>query len=118
MWCVDPEIMCRNHLLGEHFETHMFLSHINSGKGFRGYVTGNKLEVLSLVNRHDELVEEMKRRGYNHKSPIDEPDLRLVRNDQEEYIDGCIDTKKSLKELLGRCDKCRERYNKKHQGLV
>jgi hypothetical protein len=24
MWMVNPRIMCGNHLLGEHLETHMF----------------------------------------------------------------------------------------------
>jgi hypothetical protein len=29
MWMVDPRIMCRNHLLGEHAEIHMFVWNID-----------------------------------------------------------------------------------------
>lgn len=31
MWMVPPELMCRQHLLGEHVELHMFVGAINKG---------------------------------------------------------------------------------------
>ncbi len=35
---VDPTIMCRNHLLGEHVEIHMFVGTIDQGQSVRGFL--------------------------------------------------------------------------------
>lgn len=84
MWMVDPRIMCKQHLLGEHAEIQMFIGTISRGKSVRGYLEKGLLEVHSLYARHEELVEEMKRRGYNHSSGIDEKwknaEKRILRN--------------------------------------
>ena len=67
---VDPQTMCRKHLLGEHVECHMFNSTINKGISIGGYLDKGLLEIHNLQKRHDELVKEMQRRGYQHKSPL------------------------------------------------
>lgn len=54
--------MCRQHLLGEHVEIHMFVGAISRRQSVKGYVQKDLLEVHSLYFRHRELVEEMKRR--------------------------------------------------------
>ena len=104
MWMVDPRIMCRQHLLGEHAEIHMFIGTISRGKSVRGYLEKGLLEVHSLYARHEELVEEMKRRGYNHSSGIDEKWKNAEKR-------GAIDRKKNLEELLKCCSRCKLRYS-------
>ena len=100
MWLVDPKIMCRQHTLGEHNELHAFVGTIKKGISLKGYIEKELLESSSIQNRHDELVEEMKARGWNHKSPLVYEDKLNV---------GKIDRDKSLDILLSRCKECRNR---------
>lgn len=102
---VNPRIMCRQHLLGEHVETHMFIGTINRGKSVKGYLEKGFLEIHNLYNRHEELVKEMKRRNFNHYSKIDEK-WKFVKRV------GIIDKEKNLNELIYRCPKCEKRYLK------
>lgn len=102
MWMVDPKIMCRQHLLGEHLETHMFVGAINAGKDMSGFVKNELLEIHNLQSRHDALVGEMLARGYKHNTPL-APFHSIIL--------GQIDQQKALAELLGRCPRCSERNN-------
>lgn len=110
-WMVDPKIMCRKHLLGEHVEHHMFVGTINKGISIAGYLRDNLLEPASLHDRHAELVLEMERRGYNHKSPM--PDDITVKP-EEAFV--TIDKESALKELLRRCPECAVRYAALNEG--
>jgi hypothetical protein len=101
---VDPQIMCRKHLLGEHVEIHMFVGTISQEKSVKGYLEKGLLEVQSLYARHEELVEEMKRRGYKHCSDVD----NKWRTAEER---GQVDRKKSREELLKRCSRCENKYS-------
>lgn len=65
MWMVNPEMLCRKHLLGEHLECHMFVGTILAGKSLKGYVDNGLVEVDSLVQRHNDLAVEMSKRGTN-----------------------------------------------------
>ena len=56
MWMVNPRIMCRQHLLGEHVEIHMFIGTINRRKSVQGYLEKGLLEIHNLYNRHEDLV--------------------------------------------------------------
>jgi hypothetical protein len=103
---VNPRFMCRQHLLGEHVEIHMFIGTLSRGKSVKGYLEKGLLEVHNLYSRHEELVEEMKRRGYSHRSEVEEK-WRTV-----EKL-GAIDRKKSVKELLRRCSRCKRRYSER-----
>ena len=103
MWMVDPRILCRQHLLGEHVEIHMFIGAFNREKSVEGYLQKGLLEVHNLASRHNELVEEMKRRGYQHHSEVEEK-----WNHSSEV--GFIDRKRNLKELINRCSRCKRRY--------
>lgn len=69
MWMIDPAKMCRQHLLGEHNELHKLAGALKKGKRLNGYFKKGLLEPLKLVARHQELVTEMHKRGYNHQSP-------------------------------------------------
>ena len=104
MWMVNPRIMCRQHLLGEHVEIHMFIGTIDGGKSVKGYLEKGLLEVHNLYNRHEELVKEMKRRKYNHFSEVSKKWKFMKKV-------GIIDKEKNLSELINRCSKCERRYS-------
>jgi len=99
---VDPGIMCDRHLLGEHYECHMFAGCIEKGKSLKGYLRKNLFDPASLTERHDRLVKEMEARGFRHRSPL--PAYGGVSNP--------IDASRSLSALLSRCAECRRRHKK------
>ena len=101
MWNVNPHILCRQHLLGEHNEVHAFLGCIKKGTSLDGYISKGLVEVDNIKQRHDELVEEMINRGYNHKSDLNASNLL--------WIAGAVDRLNNIEELKRRCPKCRER---------
>jgi hypothetical protein len=105
MWMVDPRIMCRQHLLGEHAEIHMFIGTISRGDSVQGYLEKGLLEIHNLYNRHDELVREMKRRNYRH-------DSAMSMKWKQARILGSIHKDKNLKQLISRCSRCKERYER------
>lgn len=70
MWMIKPIYLCRQHLLGEHNELHKLLGSIVKGKSIRGHSMKFQVFPKHLVGRHNELVIEMQRRGYNHNSPM------------------------------------------------
>jgi len=72
LWLVNPKIMCRKHLLGEHLECHMFVGTLNKGISVEGYVSKGLLETSKLKERHDALAYEIISRGYKHNSPLKE----------------------------------------------
>ena len=102
---VDPRIMCRQHLLGEHAEIHMFIGTINHGYSVEGYLEKGLLEIHGLYDRHDELVIEMKRRNYKHDSTISKKWKQASKL-------GSVCKDKNLKQLISRCSRCRERYER------
>jgi hypothetical protein len=71
MWMVDPKIMCRNHLLEEHAEIHLFVWNIDRQHSVKGYLDKGLLETHNLYARHAELAQELKRRGYHHNSELE-----------------------------------------------
>lgn len=88
IWDIPPEKLCRNHLLGEHRELHALWTILTQEK--KGY--SNHPETLrwkgklkALYLRHENLAEEMKRRGYQHHSSLN-PDLAIGKDKQDEYI--------------------------------
>jgi len=74
IWDLPPNILCRNHLLGEHRELHALWAILTEGK--KGYANHPetrrwKGKLKALYERHEALVKEMTRRGYRHHSPLD-----------------------------------------------
>lgn len=106
MWMVDPKIMCKKHLLGEHVETHMFMGCMAKGKKLQGYIDNNLFEVQSLFYRHLELSQEIEDRGYKHKSVMNLGNYLLH---YKKYTNVKIDREQSLSDLLDRCSECRKR---------
>jgi len=110
MWQVDPAIMCRQHLLGEHRELHALYGCLRENISLDGYLKYGLLQLDSLWRRHDDLVWEMEARGYNHKSPL--PDRSSLP--QGTQLPGEVDQIKSLTVLLNRCERCLERWNERN----
>jgi hypothetical protein len=104
MWNVDPEVMCDQHLLGEHNEMHMLTAGIRKhphGEAIaKGHAEKQQVNTSLIQERHDELAEEMERRGMNHDSPLDYEDELNV---------GEVDVDRHLQMLADRCGECRER---------
>lgn len=74
IWDLPPSNLCRNHLLGEHRELHaLWTILIENRPGYRNHPETKRWvgKLHALYLRHEQLVEEMKKRGYNHKSPLD-----------------------------------------------
>ena len=113
MWMVNPEHMCTQHLIAEHYEIHMFIGIMKRSLSLQGYIDGNMLEPESLASRHDELVSEMQSRGYNHKSPINEDELLDLLDKLPEHIRKAkMNVEDSHRVLELRCNECRERMLK------
>lgn len=108
MWNVNPRLMCRQHLLGEHLEMHMFIGCITKNKNIDGYINNGFVETDNIINRHEELVVEMTRRSFNHKSLITE-EQKYIIDDYNNTISfkGKIDVNNNIKDLCGRCIVCR-----------
>lgn len=116
MWMTPPEEMCRQHLLGEHKELHQLLGHLRLGRQIKKYAEYQLVEPLSLHQRHEQLALEMKRRGYNHKSPMDAAEaLVVLKHLPDNHILTKIDTEASKRELVRRCVSCAERVAKATQ---
>lgn len=109
MWMVDPALMCDKHLLGEHVELHMFIGSMKKGIRMDGYIKNDLLELSSLESRHLHLVEEMGRRGFQHRSEIDSDDLATIKKAYSTLLSHQIDRKNSENELFRRCDRCENR---------
>lgn len=107
IWDVPPSSLCRQHLLGEHRELHGLWNILTKHGGRGGYSQHpetkrwvGKLKALYL--RHEALVKEMSKRGYEHRSPLDK---RLARGKvkQDVLIDSIAKQKQLLREKPCEC---------------
>lgn len=76
IWDVDPKILCRQHLLGEHRELHGLWNILTMHGGVGGYSAHPETrrwrgKLAALHARHEALAEEMERRGYRHASTLE-----------------------------------------------
>jgi len=106
MWMVDPKIMCRKHLLGEHVELHMMAGHLRLGRKVNGFVAHNCVQPASISARHKALAKEMARRGYQHASPLQQPVIAA-----HQHPEATVDIVAALADLLGRCEECASRVS-------
>lgn len=107
MWMVDPTKLCKNHLLGEHKEIHQLLGSVRKGHSLDGFVRNKLIQPCSVVERHDELVVEMKRRGYNHHSDINVSDVGLINNYPDYIKLARVSIVENEIELKNRCLLCK-----------
>lgn len=90
IWDTIPcKDLCNSHLLGEHNEVHAIWNTFRD-KHTRFY---NNPEMKrwngkfkALYNRHEEQVEEMKRRNFNHKSPLEPVSFTTGKAIQDEFL--------------------------------
>ena len=106
MWMIPANLLCKNHLLGEHNEIHKHKHNFEKKHSIKGRIYPKVIiEPNSMKKRHDELAKEMINRKYNHKSPYEMPNLlHLIA--LERYAK--VDLKQSIKELCIRCEKCKK----------
>lgn len=102
MWCIDPKLLCRQHLLGEHNELHKLVGSIQAGHSIDGYVEREQVDTSRIQQRHDELAAELERRGYRHDSPLSYDDA---------LEQGTVDSDANREELRQRCARCAERID-------
>ena len=113
MWMIRPELLCRKHLLGEHGELHKHRHVFEKKRSIDGYIKNNCIEPKSMKQRHDRLVREMIRRGYNHNSPYDQPDISYLTQDNQEFE---VDNIRSFADLISRCEDCYKKFQKEMEG--
>jgi len=99
IWDISPKRLCRSHLLGEHRELHAVWSILtNNKKGYSRHpeVLRWKGKLKALHLRHECLVNEMAKRGYIHKSPLD---IKLAKGlyKQKSFVDSYKEQIKNLR---------------------
>lgn len=102
---MPPQVLCKNHLLGEHRELHaIWVVIIKRKKGYSHHPETlrwvGKLKALFL--RHVALVFEMTRRGYKHYSDLDQS-FATGLPIQDIYVDSIENQKRILKTKNCRC---------------
>lgn len=100
VWDVDVRLLCRQHLLGEHRELHGLWNILTKHGGTGGYSHHPETKrwvgkLKALYIRHEALVQEMKRRGYRHSSPLNKR-LATGAAQQRVFIDSLAVQKKLL----------------------
>jgi hypothetical protein len=105
IWDIPVEELCRNHLLGEHRELHAIWSILTKGK--KGYAHHPETQrwrgrLQALYLRHQDLAQEMFKRGYKHHSPLDTR-LATGKAEQVEWIDSPEKQRNILKEKKCGC---------------
>lgn len=112
MWGVEVELMCREHLMGEHNEMHMLVGSIRKhphGEAIaQGHAEKGQIDTSLIQERHDALAEEMEARGYDHDSSMEYDDsLGIGEVDAER--DPSLEASNIRDELADRCPECREK---------
>ena len=115
MWKIPPDLLCRQHLLGEHRELHaLAVSVARASEGdhkhkamLTGHVHKQQVELTQLVDRHHQVVTEMFTRGYHHHSPLGsvviDPEIALLNTYHP------VDVASSFVDLRSRCEQCASR---------
>ena len=91
IWDVEPKYLCRKHLLAEHRELHGLWNILTVHGGTGGYSRHPETlrwvgKTKALYARHEELVREFARRGYDHRTPLDER-LAVGRGTQDVFLE-------------------------------
>lgn len=100
IWDLPPRLLCRQHLLGEHRELHAIWAVITGnrrGYSFHPETMRWKGRLRALYRRHEALVDEMTRRGYDHQSPLDPRQARGAI-EQTVYVDPPTRQRRLLRE--------------------
>jgi hypothetical protein len=105
IWDVSPDELCRKHLLGEHRELHGLWNILTQGKvGYSRHPETLRWigKEAALYARHEALVYEMTRRGYNHETPLDQS-LALGGSVQDKFINSIKEQRELLRDKSCPC---------------
>lgn len=105
IWDLSPRYLCRQHLLGEHRELHAIWSILTKNKkGYRAHPETKRWQgkLKALYLRHDKLVEEIIKRGYQHHSVLNKKFAR-GKAIQNYFLESKIEQKKILKNKKCQC---------------
>jgi hypothetical protein len=107
VWDIHPKHLCRQHLLAEHRELHGLWNILTKHKGKGGY--SRHPETLrwvgkqkALYHRHEALILEFSRRGYQHHTPLNKK-LATGSGSQNVYINTIREQKVILKQKPCEC---------------
>lgn len=105
IWDVDPRLLCRKHLLGEHRELHALWTILTQHK--KGYSKHPETlrwigKLNALYSRHDLLVAEMTARGYSHKTDLNKMQA-VGKNEQDKYLNSIKEQFQILKSKNCEC---------------
>jgi hypothetical protein len=103
MWMVDTKLLCRKHLLGEHLEIHKFKHSFEKQHSMTKRIQLGQIAPTEMETRHEDIVKEMIKRGYNHQSPYTMPDISYIKEKDN------IDIDKNILDLMNRCEDCKKR---------
>jgi len=113
MWMIPTNLLCRQHLLGEHGEIHKHRHNFIK----KHNMNGRRYQIFPLLmkSRHDELALELIRRGYQHKSPYTQPDVSYL---DIEMLAIQPNIEANIKHLCNRCEECRVLINAGVAGVA
>lgn len=112
---IEPKLMCNRHLVAEHGETHLFAEMLKLKVPMDKFVKANCVElrndILSILRRHDALVQEMFNRGYRHYSPMSKDLLLSIDLSYlpAHILSACVDVVQSNELITSRCYNCVKR---------
>lgn len=109
MWMVDPKLLCKQHLLWEHYEIHRLVGWLRHGYSIRRYLLKRLVDPSSIFIRHKELEDEIRFRGGKPDSPLVEAECCAFAH---WYGSTTINLGRSLSDLSNRCDQCQKRIGK------
>lgn len=112
MWMINPDLMCIQHIAGEHRELHALKGSLERTKPeyencekHRKNLTAlsgdGLIELKSLKERHDELVKYLD----DHRTPIDE--IPTLSHLPDEVVQAEVDRGKARRDLIDRSEACR-----------
>ena len=113
---IDPSLLCKKHLIGEHGEMHKFIPSFRKGHRVDGrFDPIVQIQFQGYIERHDAIVSEMTVRGFNHKSPmVDMPDFKKIYS---QHFNKLVDVNVSYKDLIDRCPDCKKRITEYMEGV-
>lgn len=102
IWDIHPKHLCRKHLLAEHRELHGLWNILTKHGGKGGYAHHPETirwvgKQKALYVRHETLVKEFARRGYQHHTPLDKH-LATGSGSQRTFLNTIREQKEILKQ--------------------
>jgi GrpB-like predicted nucleotidyltransferase (UPF0157 family) len=82
----------------------MLMGSMKKGRSIQGFLDKGRIDIRRIKESHDNIANEMKRRGMTHRTPIGRIPIRQF----DRYLPnlGALDTEVNIKELRDRCAKC------------